>query len=119
MSKQSLRIRRARQSLNLTQAAFAEKIAVHRSAVSQWENAHGTSPRVDNLVRIAHLCKVNFEWLATGRGAHQNKSTNEVDAINLNYFAETEVEEQMFNLFRRLPAKKQRLACAILELLGK
>lgn len=62
------RIRNARLSSGLSQAALAEKIGVQRSAVAQWEMLNGSSPTVENLGKIAIITSVRFEWLATGRG---------------------------------------------------
>ena len=62
------RIRRARLSAGLSQAALAKETGVRRSAVTQWEKEGGTSPSVANLARIAVVTQVHFEWLATGRG---------------------------------------------------
>ena len=35
---------------------------------SKWESEAGTTPSVENLIKIAIALDVPFEWLATGRG---------------------------------------------------
>ena len=71
------RVRIARTLAKMTKAELARRIGVCLSAAVQWEHPRGTSPTVANLVRIATICGVAFEWLATGRG-----SPNLADALN-------------------------------------
>ena len=64
------RIKQARQSKNLSQKQLAQRIGVSASAISQYEsNSHFHSePSIKNLINIANVLGVSFEWLATGRG---------------------------------------------------
>lgn len=61
------RIKEARQRVNLSQTALAKKFNLTRSAVSQWESGL-TEPTPANLRSIAIETKVDYSWLATGRG---------------------------------------------------
>ena len=64
----SMRIRVVRQSLKLSQSALAASLHVSRSAVSNWEGGVAV-PTAGNLLMLAELAKVSFEWLALGRGS--------------------------------------------------
>ena len=63
------RVREARQRTGKSQEDFAVLLKVSRGAVAQWEMEKGTSPSVKNLAEIARVTGVQFEWIATGRGA--------------------------------------------------
>ena len=66
--KFSQRIRRARRSAKLSQEALGKQLGVQRSAVSNWEGGVAV-PTAGNLLMLAELAKVSFEWLALGRGS--------------------------------------------------
>ena len=66
----NMRIRVVRQSLRLSQSALAEILHVSRSAVSNWEGAVAV-PTASNLLMLAELANVSFEWLALNRGSMQ------------------------------------------------
>lgn len=62
------RIRSIRQAADLTQTEFAARLeGVTRGAVGNWERDLGI--KTENLRVIAQLFSVDFNWLATGRGA--------------------------------------------------
>jgi len=63
------RVRFARMLAGLSKAELARRVGVCLSAAVQWELPKGTSPTVNNLVKIATIAGVAFEWLATGRGS--------------------------------------------------
>jgi len=69
ITRLSGRVRFARLLANLTKAELARRVGVCLSAAVQWELPKGTSPTVNNLVKIATIAGVAFEWLATGRGS--------------------------------------------------
>jgi transcriptional regulator with XRE-family HTH domain len=48
---------------------LAEAVGVRRSAVSHWESSQPKNPSVSHLRAVASITAVQFEWLATGRGA--------------------------------------------------
>jgi transcriptional regulator with XRE-family HTH domain len=55
-------IRNLRKNLGLSQAELAQKLNVHQTAVSQWENGR-TMPDVDSLKRIAEIFGVSVDVL--------------------------------------------------------
>lgn len=61
------RIAKARVEANLNQTELGEAFGLTRSAVSQWES-ETTEPTAENLRSIAVRLKVDYDWLATGRG---------------------------------------------------
>jgi transcriptional regulator with XRE-family HTH domain len=69
ITRLSDRVRFARTLAQLTKAELARRVGVCLSAAVQWELTNGTSPTVNNLVKIATIANVGFEWLATGRGS--------------------------------------------------
>jgi transcriptional regulator with XRE-family HTH domain len=117
MSSLSSRIRQARNGNALTQTQLAERVKVDRSAVAQWERKGGSRPTSENLGKIAIVTKVSFDWLATGRGKSRiaAHSPEEPAALELRYFAHSDLEEQLLLEFRAMPIQKQM---ALVELLG-
>lgn len=75
------RIRMARRHAGLSQVALAEAVGVQRSAVSHWESPHGKHPRTAHLQQVAVVTAVQFEWLATGRGAMALDRETQLDSI--------------------------------------
>jgi transcriptional regulator with XRE-family HTH domain len=69
LTRLSSRVRFARMLAKLSKAELARRVGVCLSAAVQWELPKGTSPTVNNLVKIATIAGVAFEWLATGRGS--------------------------------------------------
>lgn len=100
------RIRHARRLAQLTQAALAEEIGIGASAVAQWELPNGTSPTAEHLERIATVCGVSFEWLATGRGLAVS-GVEEAPALRASEFANDEFEDRLLIAFRRISRRKR------------
>lgn len=100
------RIRHARRLAQLTQAALAEEIGIGASAVAQWELPNGTSPTVDHLEKIATVCGVAFEWLATGRGVIVS-GVQETPALVGTQITADQTEDRLLMAFRRIPARKR------------
>jgi len=100
------RIRHARRLAGLTQAKLAEAIGVGASAVAQWELPNGTSPTAEHLERIATVCGVSFEWLATGRGLAVS-GVEEAPALRASEFANDEFEDRLLIAFRRISRRKR------------
>lgn len=69
ITRLSGRVRFARTIAGLSKAELARRVGVCLSAAVQWELVKGTSPTVTNLVKIATIAGVGFEWLTTGRGS--------------------------------------------------
>ena len=118
MQAMATRIRRARIGARMTQTELAGAVGVRRSAVAQWESLDGTTPSTEHLSEIAVKTNVNFEWLATGRGPSQLDQVAMVEAAIVADIAENELESRMLELMRRLPRRKQEMACERVELLG-
>ena len=109
------RIRQARDKAELSQAAFAETLKVHRSAVSNWESPAGSLPTLENLIRIAHVAHVSFEWLATGRGRmHPTHDDHDVPPMHLTY-AQDLHEERLLKDVRALPVAARKALVEFLE----
>lgn len=115
-----MRIREARKTTGISRAELARRVGVKPSAAVQWEHDDGTAPSVRNLMKIADVLNVSFEWLATGRGMTRPKSLQEVPAITTDDFAHNLYEEQMLALAREMPAKwREPLVEFLRTILGK
>jgi transcriptional regulator with XRE-family HTH domain len=108
------RIRSARKYARLTQAELAGKLGVVPSAIAQWERPLGSAPTSANLIRIADLLDVSFEWLATGRGV-PHKNVAETPALELRYFAMDGSEERLLATFRGLGPEQRKAVSRLLE----
>jgi transcriptional regulator with XRE-family HTH domain len=95
---------------------LAAGLGLNRSAVAQWERKGGSRPTSENLAKIAVATKVNFDWLATGRGKSSlpAEGHGETPALELTYFARNDAEERILLGFRRMSERKQE---ALLDLL--
>jgi transcriptional regulator with XRE-family HTH domain len=80
MTPQS-RIRLARRHAGLSQLQLATVIGVQRSAVSHWESTQAKNPSVEHLRQLAVETQVQFEWLATGRGAMALSNEVRMDSV--------------------------------------
>lgn len=116
VSRPHSRIRQARSKARLSQTKLAQALGLHRSAVSNWESLSGSLPTVENLLRIAQLTNVNFEWLALGRGKmpHLNDE-HEPPAVHPDCYAHDWNEERLLRDFRSLPASSQRALVDFLD----
>jgi transcriptional regulator with XRE-family HTH domain len=97
------RIQRAREALGLSRAQLARKVGVSASAAVQWERPHGTLPSAANLIAIAKITDVSFEWLSTGRGMPRLHGDHETPAISRECMAHDLFEERVLLLARKLP----------------
>ena len=61
------RIKSQRLVHGLTQESLAKKLGINRVSISQWERGD-TSPKGNNLVRLAEILGVKPEWLLFGDG---------------------------------------------------
>ena len=101
------RIRMARRSAGLSQSKAAQALNVDRGTVGHWERGAGHRPTSGNLMQLAVLMAVSYEWLATGRGSMQ-LSSDEVPAVRLDCFAQSDDEEALLLAFRKLPAHRRK-----------
>lgn len=60
------RIRNKRNELGLNQTELSKRVGVSKVAVSQWENGD-TSPKGENLLKLARSLGVSPEWLISGK----------------------------------------------------
>lgn len=112
------RVREARKLLKASQEVLAAQVGVTRGAVAQWEMPTGTAPSVENLIKIAGLSGVAFEWLATGRGPkiHGEPLGTKEPRETYVFTAEDPVEEALRTVVSRLSQAKKK---ALLELLAR
>lgn len=115
------RIRRARRHAGLSQAALAASVGVQRSAVSHWEAANGKNPSVRHLREIAATTGVQFEWLATGRGAMGLPREVELDAIAAAdaLLVDDTLELRLLHAFREAPARSRTPLVEVVEQLAE
>lgn len=69
------RIKAQRLVHGLTQESLAKKLGINRVSISQWERGD-TSPKGNNLVRLAEILGVKPEWLLFGDDAVSGAGTN-------------------------------------------
>jgi transcriptional regulator with XRE-family HTH domain len=102
------RVHQARMHAQITKAELARRVGVCLSAAVQWEHPKGTSPTVANLAKIASICEVAFEWLATGRGpltpAADDPESAPAGASAMNPF-----EERLLRIVREVPEHQREL----------
>ncbi|MDD2724391.1 MAG: helix-turn-helix domain-containing protein [Methylovulum sp.] len=108
-----LRIKQAREHSKLTQAMLAISVGVKRSSANQWESAHlRKEPSTQNLIKIATITGVSFEWLATGRGDMVWHYT--IKEPNNSYGELSPKEKYLLGLFAKLPERRQKALLAFL-----
>lgn len=112
------RIREARKLLKASQEVLAAQVGVTRGAVAQWEMPTGTAPSVENLIKIAGLSGVAFEWLATGRGPkiHGEPASIREPRDAYTVVPDDPVEAALRSAVARLTQAKKK---ALLELLAR
>jgi transcriptional regulator with XRE-family HTH domain len=109
------RIRQARLHARLTKAELARRVGVCVSAAVQWEHPEGTSPNVANLMKIAGIAGVAFEWLATGRGPTRTPEiTDGTTASDGTTTAATPFERRLLHLARDLPSHQHEPMIAVI-----
>ena len=120
MQTLNMRIRDARKVAGLSRAELARRVGVKPSAAVQWELENGTAPSVRNLIKVATVLNISFEWLSTGRGTVRPGSLKEVPAVSSEAFALNLYEEQMLALARDMPVRwRDPLVQFLRALLGK
>ena len=118
---QPSRIRLARRHAGLSQTQLASAVQVQRSAVSHWESAQSKNPSVTHLRAVALVTGVQFEWLATGRGAMvlcdevRMDSVPTADAL----LVEEPIELRLVHAFRNAPPQSRVSLVEIVEQLAQ
>lgn len=115
MTRLAGRIRKARLSTGMSLRDLAIRLGVTRGAVANWECANASLPATERLQRIAHATGVNFEWLATGRGATRYAvSLDDVPAADMEV-VEDALELRLLRIFRSAPLRQHARIIAMLE----
>lgn len=115
MTRLAGRIRKARLSKGMSQRELANRLSVTRGAVANWESASAALPATERLQRIAHATEVNFEWLATGRGAAgYDASRDEIPAADMEV-VEDVLELRLLRIFRAAPLRQHARILTMLE----
>ncbi|HLF97714.1 MAG TPA: helix-turn-helix transcriptional regulator [Methylococcaceae bacterium] len=113
-----LRIKQARVSAGLSQAALAKLVGVQRSSASQWESDNiRKDPSTANLAKIAAITGVSFEWLATGRGEMTWSALRYgIGESGGDYRPLTPWERHLLKLFGGMPTRRQKALIEFLDL---
>jgi transcriptional regulator with XRE-family HTH domain len=100
------RIRKARRIAGMSQQALADAMGVTRSAVGNWEIVGGARPASARLAQLACTLRVNFEWLATGRGEMQvDECIEDRPAVDGLLVIDCPHERRLLLGYRRAPAR--------------
>lgn len=101
----------------VTQEAFAALLGVGRSAVANWESGVGV-PDMQNLIAIAQVSGMSFEYLATGRGARfisDSSAAQEVPQHPDENTARSGDELQLLKRYRSSSVEKKKAIMALLR----
>lgn len=111
------RVRLARRYAGLSQDKLAQRLGVHRSAVTHWERAGERNPNMAHLRHLAEVTKVQFEWLATGRGTMALPTGVALDSVPAAdvMLVEDELEMRLIRAFRLATGAAQIAAVELLE----
>lgn len=106
------RIKKARESIGLTQSQFAKAINVSRSYVSYLECGE-REPSDRTVSDIARVCSVNETWLRTGEGSMKPEKEDhyDVDSAMAEIASEIDLSQLEFNFakaYLRLPVEERR-----------
>lgn len=114
------RIRMARRQANLSQAQLGIAVGVQRSAVSHWEAAQGKNPSVAHMRQIALVTNVQFEWLATSRGAMTLSKDMVLDSVAAAdaLLLDDPLELRLLRAFREVPARARMSLLEVVEQLA-
>lgn len=101
----------------VTQEAFAALLGVGRSAVANWESGVGV-PDMQNLIAIAQVSGMSFEYLATGRGDHfisNSSAPQKMPPPRDENAAWSGDELQLLKRYRSSSAEKKKAIMALLR----
>lgn len=111
------RIKRARQERGWSQVELARRMTVTQPSVAEWESGR-KAPSMKNLVRLAELLGVGFEWLSTGRGEMRPPPALFVSETASAYEWMLPEERQLLNTFARLQPRQREALLGFLESLA-
>ena len=99
------RITEARKSMGWGVSQLAKAMGVTRQTVHKWESGEITSPRPDQLFKLARKLNRDPEWLITGKEAPQ--ASSEEQHLLLNHFSRLDptLRESILTLIRALPPR--------------
>lgn len=113
------RITQARKLHDWSRSELGRRVGVQPSAAAQWEQRPGTSPSIENLIKIALVTGTAFEWLATGRGPARTDASTEIDAVVMSDFAQDLFEERLLIVARKVSPKRRQIILKFLEDMAK
>lgn len=111
------RIKRARREREWSQAELARRMSVTQPSVAEWESGR-KAPNMKNLVRLAKLLDVGFEWLSTGRGEMRPPPALYVSEAAPAYEWMQPEERRLLNTFARLQPRQREALLEFLESLA-
>ena len=92
------RIRRARESANMTQEAASERISVTSRTLIRYEQGKSV-PKEYVLRELSELTGVRIDWLKTGEGPMRDSVVNEAAASNADAGREGAAEATRYLVF--------------------
>jgi transcriptional regulator with XRE-family HTH domain len=120
METLAMRIKKFRQLRGLSQKELASQLGVSNSAISQYESStyFHSEPSVKNLIKMAKIFDVSFEWLATGRGV-ENIDDYLIGVSGNNLSILSDGQKKLLSLFNKHPKDWQEKYITILESTAK
>lgn len=99
------RVKKIRETLNLSQAAFGEKVSLERSAISLIERKQRNITE-RSIKDICREFNVDYIWLTTGEGEMFSDSDQEViQIINRVLADEDDFTKRVFRAFAKMDAR--------------
>jgi transcriptional regulator with XRE-family HTH domain len=86
---------------------------VSQPSVADWESGR-KAPHTKNLVRLAVLLEVSFEWLSTGRRKMQSASGSTAKGAVVDVWMRPE-ERHLLGVYARLKPKQRTALLGFLE----
>ena len=108
------RIKQARGERGWSQAELARRISVTQPSVAEWESGR-KAPSMKNLMLLAKLLDVGFEWLSTGRGEMRPPPPLSVSESIPAYEWMLPEERRLLNTFARLQPRQREALLGFLE----
>ena len=108
------RIKRARHERGWSQAELARRMSVTQPSVAEWESGR-KAPSMKNLVRLAKLLNVGFEWLSTERGVMRPPPVHSVSEAVPAYEWMLPEEQRLLSTFSRLQPRQREALLGFLE----
>jgi transcriptional regulator with XRE-family HTH domain len=108
------RIKQARGERGWSQAELARRVSVTQPSVAEWESGR-KAPSMKNLMRLAQLLGVGFEWLSTGRGEMRVPPGLSVSEAKPVYESMLPEERRLLNTFARLQPRQREALLGFLE----